>query len=203
MKRYPEDIYSISPYGGQGMFGNSNLPNLPLPKSEDVPLTKWGLGGGEFSWEPPPFGGGELNYTPPGVPAFHAPAFTAPDAVTMLNDPGYKFRLAQGEQALQNSAAARGVLRTGGTLKDILGYGQNFASSEYQNVFDRALQAYNTKYQAAKDQYAPYLLQWQTLAQIGEQNALANFNRLWDQYTFGLNQELAREQLVSGLANVG
>jgi len=117
----------------------------------------------------------------------------------MQNDPGYQFRLSQGEQALQQSAAAKGHLRTGGTLKDILGYGQNFASSEYQNVFDRALQGFQTKYQGAKDMYAPLLLQWQTLAGIGEQNALANFNREWDQYTFGLNNELAHEKLVADM----
>lgn len=30
----------------------------------------------------------------------------------------------------------RGYLRTGGTLRDLVEYGQNFSASEYRNVFD-------------------------------------------------------------------
>src|SRR5689334_9414315 len=37
-------------------------------------------------------------------------SFQAPTGVDMSNDPGYQFRLQQGEEALQNSAAARGGL---------------------------------------------------------------------------------------------
>ena len=37
-------------------------------------------------------------------------SFTAPTGVTEQNDPGYQFRLQQGQNALQNSAAARGGL---------------------------------------------------------------------------------------------
>jgi hypothetical protein len=133
-------------------------------------------------------------------PQFNAPQFTAPDAVTALNDPGYQFRLSQGEQALQQSAAGQGMLRTGGTLKDILGYGQNLASQEYQNVYNRALQTFGTKYQGAKDMYAPNLLGWQTQMGFGQQDAMAAFQRQWDMYTFGLQNELAHEQLVAGLA---
>lgn len=52
-------------------------------------------------------------------------------------DPGYQFRMQQGMDALQNSAAARGGLMGGNTLKGITDYGQNFASNEYQNAYNR------------------------------------------------------------------
>lgn len=65
--------------------------------------------------------------------------FNAPSKEDALNDPGYQFRTQQGEQALQQSAAGKGVLRTGGTLKDLINYGQNAASAEYQNVYNRSL----------------------------------------------------------------
>jgi len=52
-------------------------------------------------------------------------------------DPGYNFRLAEGIKGLERSAAARGLLQSGGTLKGIQQYGQNLASDEYQNAFQR------------------------------------------------------------------
>lgn len=52
-------------------------------------------------------------------------------------DPGYQFRLQQGVDALEGSAAASGGLFSGQTGKDITGYAQNLASQEYQNAFNR------------------------------------------------------------------
>lgn len=52
-------------------------------------------------------------------------------------DPGYQFRMQQGADALQRSAAARGGLMNGGTAKALTEYGQNFASNEYQNAYNR------------------------------------------------------------------
>lgn len=52
-------------------------------------------------------------------------------------DPGYNFRMQQGSQALERSAAARGGLMSGGTLKGIAQYGQDYASGEYQNAYNR------------------------------------------------------------------
>lgn len=52
-------------------------------------------------------------------------------------DPGYAFRQSEGMKALERSAAARGGLLSGGTLKGIERYGQDLASQEYQNAFNR------------------------------------------------------------------
>lgn len=52
-------------------------------------------------------------------------------------DPGYQFRLDEGMRALERSAAARGVLASGGTMRGALRYAQDYASNEYQRVFDR------------------------------------------------------------------
>lgn len=64
-------------------------------------------------------------------------------------DPGYQFRLAEGMKAIERSAAARGLLQSGGTLKGIQQYGQNLASDEYQNAFGR----YLTQRSARMDPY--------------------------------------------------
>lgn len=60
--------------------------------------------------------------------------FTAAD---FQADPGYAFRQQQGLRGLEASAAARGGLLSGGSGKDLVEYGQNFASQEYGNAYNR------------------------------------------------------------------
>jgi len=52
-------------------------------------------------------------------------------------DPGYQFRLNQGTSAIEASRAASGGLFSGATGKALGEYGQNFASNEYGNWWDR------------------------------------------------------------------
>lgn len=52
-------------------------------------------------------------------------------------DPGYAFRLSEGTKALDRTAAARGGLLSGSTLKGAQRFGQDLASQEYQNAFNR------------------------------------------------------------------
>ncbi len=81
---------------------------------------------------------------PYSVPTFDAATpFRGPSVADMQADPSYQFRLTEGQKALERSGAARGVTNTGGTLKDILNYGQQAASQEYGNIYNRALNTYN------------------------------------------------------------
>jgi hypothetical protein len=82
-----------------------------------------------------------------GPLASYTGSFQAPTNVTEQNDPGYQFRLQQGQQALENSAAARGGLLSTGTGKQLQDYGQQSASNEYGNVYNRAMQQYQQQYQ--------------------------------------------------------
>lgn len=113
--------------GGYGMFNQAYGGSLPAVGSY------------------PPF-----EYDP-----FNAPdPFAPPSAQSVLdNDPGYGFRLGQGRQALEQSAAARGVLNTGGTLQDLVDYGQSFASNEYSNAYQRALGTYQQNFNDALNSY--------------------------------------------------
>lgn len=52
-------------------------------------------------------------------------------------DPGYAFRMSEGLKALDRQAAARGGLISGAALKASQGYGQDLASQEYMNAFNR------------------------------------------------------------------
>jgi hypothetical protein len=62
----------------------------------------------------------------------------------MYRDPGYAFRLSEGQKALDRQAAARGGLISGGALKAATRFGQDMGSQEYTNAFNRALTGYNT-----------------------------------------------------------
>ena len=52
-------------------------------------------------------------------------------------DPGYAFRLKEGMKALDAQAASRGGLISGAALKAANRYGQDYASNEYTNAFNR------------------------------------------------------------------
>jgi hypothetical protein len=67
----------------------------------------------------------------------YATAEYTPEMFAKGMDPGYQFRLKEGMQGLERSAAARGGLLSGGTLKGIQRYGQDMASQEYTNAFNR------------------------------------------------------------------
>lgn len=60
--------------------------------------------------------------------------FTGKDFV---KDPGYEFRLGEGQRAVDASAAARGGVLSGGALKALARYNQGFASNEYGAAYDR------------------------------------------------------------------
>jgi hypothetical protein len=75
--------------------------------------------------------------------------FSAPTAFQAQQTPGYQFTLNQGLKSVQNSAAARGLGVSGAALKGAAGYTTGLADSTYNDVFNRALQTFNTNYSSA------------------------------------------------------
>lgn len=128
----PEELAALEPKlnaagikvsrNAAGVAGKIILPN---GQYVDV-INSAGAGGKGFQWLT---GDG-------GAPNAAAGGAQAPYNFS-TDDPSYQWRVAQGLKALQGSAAANGTLLTGGTLKDILNYGQGAASQEYQNAFGR------------------------------------------------------------------
>jgi len=115
--------------------------------------------------------------------------FKAPTAESMLADPSYQWRLNQGQGAIENSAAARGVLNSGGTLADILNYGQGAASQEYQNIWNRDLTKWGTDWQNALNKFTTNFGVNQSnfgnlLTKYNTQRADADtaYNRAWQQF---------------------
>lgn len=62
-----------------------------------------------------------------------SPDQSAAEVGQFYASPGYQFRLGEGQKALERSAAARGMLNSGATLKGITRYGQDYASNEFGN----------------------------------------------------------------------
>jgi hypothetical protein len=52
-------------------------------------------------------------------------------------DPGYAFRLSEGQKAIDRSAAARGGTQSGAALRAATRYGQDMGSQEYGNAYNR------------------------------------------------------------------
>lgn len=87
------------------------------------------------------------EYTPFGMDQFQ-------------QDPGYAFRLSEGQKALERSAAARAGLQSGSALKAAARFGQDYGSQEYTNAFNR--------YQTER---AARLQPLQSLAGVGQTTA--------------------------------
>lgn len=51
--------------------------------------------------------------------------------------PGYQFRFEQGQGAIENVAGKKGQLFGGNTLRELVKYGQEFATAEYDNELKR------------------------------------------------------------------
>jgi hypothetical protein len=146
-------------------------------------------------WEMPTYKGSmSPKYNLKGAPRLDLPKFDAPTFDAAKNEPGYAFRSQAGQDALQRSAAAKGMLRTGGTLKDLMEYGQNFASQEYSNVFNRAMQSYSLGNERLKDMFAPQMQEWQMQSQAEIQRALAAFQREWQLYGAEMDWDALREK---------
>lgn len=125
---------------------------FPEAPAEEPPPPSGGSGGG-FTW--PAFNAPMFD---PG-PAFVAPEpfaydpFAAPTLEEAKAEPGYEFARSEGLRGLENSASARGVARTGGTLKDLIGWGNRFAEQNYGNVFNRSASVYDRNRMNAADAY--------------------------------------------------
>jgi hypothetical protein len=82
-------------------------------------------------------GAGGIN-SPWPIPA----PFQSPSAADLQNEPGYQARYQMGLQGLERGAAAQGSLLSGGTQKALARYGQDYATNEYGNAYNRAYQNY-------------------------------------------------------------
>ena len=121
-------------------------------------------------------------------------SFTQPFDVTQFynyEDPGYAFRLQQGNQAVQNRNSAGSGALSGAAYKDLIDYNQNSASQEYGNAFNR--------YQTSQGNIFSRLSE---LAGLG-QNAAANVGNQGTTLAGNAGQALSNAGTAEGSGIVG
>ncbi len=114
---------------------------------------------------------------PSGYAYTPTPVYQGPSEADLRADPGYQFRVSEGQKALERSAASKGLLLSGGQLKDLTRFGQGQGAQEYgaayargyqqnQDVYGRSLAnnalAYGRDYQQNADLYNRNLQAYQT-----------------------------------------
>lgn len=119
-----------------------------------------------------PYGSAKFGGVPGYDPASAMRNFGASD---FQADPGYAFRLSEGMKALDRTAASRGGLLSGATLKGAQQYGQGLASQEYQNAFNRyqanraqQAQEYGNAFNRFQTERTNTLAPLQSLAGVGQ-----------------------------------
>lgn len=89
-----------------------------------------GNGGGAPASGPNPFEAGMTQYS-----GMLKDLMTDPSKIQ--ESAAYKFRVGQGQEALQRALGARGMLNSGNRLMELTKYGQDMASQEYDNQAGR------------------------------------------------------------------
>lgn len=119
------------------------------------------------------------------------------DLYAYKDTPGYEFRLKQGQEALENSAAAKGGLFSGNTGIALQEYGQDYATSEYDNYLRRLYDQMNG--------VGTQLQGRQSALDAGYQNTNAylpvmeqGFNAVNNQANIGMNAANARAGYITG-----
>lgn len=119
-------------------------------------------------------------------------------------DPGYAFRLSEGMKALERSAAARGGLLSGTTMKGLQRYGQDLASQEYQNAFNRYYAERNAALNPLQSLAGVGQTSTQQLGSAGQNYATTVGNALIGQGQAAANAALARGSAYQrGLGDIG
>ena len=129
-------------WGGPQTLGGSSSGGKGPPLGNGGPIKNAPLanqGGGVFANSAGSVPQGPA--TPPGTPAPYGTPTENPGGVeggyNYMTDPGYEFRVDEGIRARDRSAAARGGLLSGGYGRQLTRYGQDYASNEYTNVYNR------------------------------------------------------------------
>jgi hypothetical protein len=119
-----------------------------------------------------------------GLMAPFATGFSRPSGT---DDPGYGFAVGQGQEAIEKSAAARGNLLSGGTLKELSKY-----------TAGQALQSYNDTVRSRFDEYV-------NAGNMFNQNKMNQYNMLMGlaQQGYGASTGIANAQMggTMGAAN--
>lgn len=146
-----------------------------------------------------------FDWTIPQVDPYVAPAdyaayvppadFVAPTEADMQQDPSYRVRFDEGLKAAQAALATQGLLRTGGTLKELTRYGQDQASKEYGNIYGRNFNTWSANADKNLGAYTTNRGTWQANADKGLGAWSANANLKAGQFDRGLEMTTTQDAI--------
>lgn len=138
-------LYKLSDYLGLGPMATGGMDAAKTAATQAMRDHMSEIGQPlDPGWEPPDSWVQEYSKAHPEIAAGAAAPTTdatgsllKPFSFDIGKDPGYQFRLDEGTKAVENSASARGSQLSGATLKELLRYGSDYASGEYNAAFQR------------------------------------------------------------------
>lgn len=163
---FNKQVENLSSYKAAGETGQTRLLDLlGLSKNKDAP----GYGSATTAFKVEGFDPKTL--------------FNEFNAKEMEQDPGYAFRLAEGQKAIERSTAARGGLQSGAALKAAAEYGQAMGSQEYGNAYNRFMankafksQEFSNAFNRFTTERANQLAPLQSLQGVGQAAAAGQAN---------------------------
>lgn len=99
-----------------------------------------------------------------------------PTAEDVMAEPGYQFGLQQGRNALEGSAAASGGLYSGNALKALTRYGNDYATTKYNDAWNRAQTGFGNRWGRLGDLAGVGRSATQQVQQAGQNYANASGN---------------------------
>jgi hypothetical protein len=108
----------------------------------------------------------------------------------LASDPGYKFGLDQGTQGIERAQASRGNFLSGGAMKELARFNEDYAGTKFDNAFNRNLSAYGTNLNRRQNE-------WNT--NLGAYNQ--NRNSLYDMLT-GVSRTGQNSAAQVGTSNI-
>lgn len=194
----PNFVYGRPAYNqAQGSAGDRSTAILNWQREQGADYLSQLLGGGSASATSSSGGVGN----PFGVPTmntgnrFESGLSDAESRLkSLLDNPdsinqsaAYKFRVKQGEDALQRQMGARGMLNSGNRLMELTKYGQDMGSQEYENQFGRLnnlLTNYSGSWIGDKNantsRYAAQANAWNTAQGNADANRYRMGNLAWE-----------------------
>ncbi len=124
---YNQYNQSMQPYMKQGAYGAKRERAMADMYAQNLP-----------AWMKP-YGMAEYEQSPLYTPMVR-------NLAELQATPGYQFELQQGQQALAQTAAARGGLLSGAQQRAAGNYAQKQAATGFQNAWQRAQQAYQSAF---------------------------------------------------------
>ncbi len=158
------------------------------------------------------------KFTPYGEPIPEFTSYGEPipeykkltEAEMIANDPGYAFRLREGQKALENQALSKGKFFSGDTAQALTDYNQNYASGEFgaadarnTNNFLQSLTQWNTGYNQNNSDWGNKLAQWATGFDKNNSD-FGNQQSSWlNDYNAFVNDQDRLFNKISGISAIG